>query len=255
MNDKVSEKINYSGQSIESCPFKLCLRNSDNPTVSDCYYEEPKNKLRPIIFKRSDNLDGIKFVVISQDPGVSVREDYNNDIEEMKRCWCEELKSENRSNKSSPISLMKEIFNNFDIYHDRVYWTHSLKCIPWDTDKQIERDWIFCAPYCSERLKEELEGLSENNLVIITIGAYALTLLLNIVEGRRSLCERVKLKDYFEYEKIPIIKEIAFYQKSDDIPKTKKRLKIFPFYHPAAYGLPKNYYTIKEKMKNELKAE
>lgn len=155
MNDKVCEEIDHTGDNTESCRFKQCLRNSGNPTVSACYYENPVNKLSPIIFRRSDNLEKIKFVVISQEPGVSARKQFDNDIEGMKNYWCDLLlKSETKPKKSSPIYLMKEIFPNFDIYHDRVYWTHSLKCIPWKTDDQIQRDWIFCAPYCSERLKE-----------------------------------------------------------------------------------------------------
>jgi uracil-DNA glycosylase len=171
----------------------------------------------------------------------------------MKRCWCEELNSEDGSNKSSPISLMKEIFHNFDIYRDHVYWTHALKCIPWKTDKQIERDWIFCAPYCSERLKEELKASSEEELVIITFGAYALTLILNIVKERESLCEIVKLKDWIDINRVPYIKEFAYGSPSDA--ESKRSLRIYPFYHPAAYGLPDGYDTIKKKMINEINAE
>ena len=250
MNDKICEEIDRTGDSIESCRFKQCLRNSGNQTVSVCYYENLEYKLSPIIFRR-DNLERIKFVVISQEPGVSARKEFGSNIEKMKNYWCNLLKSEEKPKKSSPIYLMKEIFQNFDIYHDRVYWTHSLKCIPWKTDDQIQQDWIFCAPYCTERLKEELDALPENDLVIITVGAYALILVLNIVEGR-SLCEPLKLKDYIVSDKIPIIKEIP-YPPSDD--KPKKRVKIFPFYHPAAYGLPHEYQSIKEKMINTLKAE
>lgn len=253
MNDKVSEKINYSGQSIESCPFKLCLRNSDNPTVSDCYYEKPGNKLPSLIFRRPDNLNKIKFVVVSQEPGVSARKKYKN-IEDMKRFWCEELnKSELPASRSSPIYLMKEIFPHFDIYHDQIYWTHALKCIPWKTDKQIERDWMFCAPYCSERLKEELKASSEEELVIITFGAYALTLILNIVKERKSLCEIVKLKDWFDINPVPYIKEFAYGSPSDA--ESKKSLRIYPFYHPAAYDLPSGYDTIKKNMINKINAE
>jgi len=251
MNDKICEEIDHTGGSIERCRFKQCLRNSENPTVSVCYYENLKYKLSPIIFRR-DNPERIKFVVISQEPGVSARNEFDSNIEKMKNYWCDLLlKSEDKPKKSSPIYLMKEIFQNFDIYHDRVYWTHSLKCIPWKTDDQIQRDWIFCAPYCSERLKEELDALPENDLVIITVGAYALTLVLNIVEGG-SLCEPLKLKEYIVSDKIPIIKEIPHHP-SDN--KPKKRVKIFPFYHPAAYGLPHEYQFIKEKMINTLKAE
>ncbi|MEI8226627.1 MAG: uracil-DNA glycosylase family protein [Bacteroidota bacterium] len=254
MNDKVCEEIDHTGDSTESCRFKQCLRNSDNPTVSICYYKNLGNKLAPIIFRRPDNLERIKFVVISQEPGVSVRTEFDSNIERMKNYWCNLLKSEEKPKKSSPIYLMKEIFQNFDIYQNQVYWTHSLKCIPWETNDQIQQDWIFCAPYCSERLKEELDALPDNDLVIITVGAYALTLVLNIVEGR-SLCEPVKLKDYIVRDKIPIIKEIPYGHVSDNKPKKPKCVKIFPFYHPSAYGLPHEYQSIKEKMINTLKAE
>ena len=246
MNGRISEK---------GCPYTQCGRNSENLNVPLCNFK----KLLPIFFKRSDNLAAIKFVVISQDPGFSARKDYHCNIEEMKRCWCEELKSEDRSNKSSPISLMKEIFNNFDIYHDRVYWTHSLKCIPWDTDKQIRCDWKKCAPECMKILKEELLKIPADELVVITMGVYALRMLCGVVDTfsieecdyQIKKLKPIKLKSLIEKHtnELPLNKE---FRTSDGT--LIKKLTIYPFYHPSAW-IKKNdpYNELKMRMIVQLK--
>jgi hypothetical protein len=252
MDNKLSDDGVHILGNIESCSFRQCLRNSDN--------KEPGNKLPPIIFKRSDNPDGIKFVVISQDPGFSARKKFDNNIEKMKKCWYEQLKSDDKPKKSSPISLMKEIFNNFDIYHDRVYWTHSLKCIPWDTDKQIRRDWKKCAPECMKILKEELLKTSADELVVITMGVYALTMLCGVVDNFS-----IEECDYHLIKKLKPIKLNSFIEKhTNELPLNKefrtsdgtliKKLTIYPFYHPSAWIKKNNPYNrLKTRMIDELK--
>jgi hypothetical protein len=44
----------------------------------------------------------------------------------------------------------------FDPSADEVYWTHSLKCVPFK-DEDIDKEWKACAPLCKDHFKREIE--------------------------------------------------------------------------------------------------
>lgn len=129
-------------KTIKNCPYTNCPRN--------------ENKL-PIFFEREEtSLSKIKFLVVSQEPGTSLKKKFGSDVEAMEKCLVEDCLNVKRKG-TSPINKMIEIFGkNFNPLSDEIYWTHTLKCIPIKSDKEIGKLWKKCASYCVNHFKNEL---------------------------------------------------------------------------------------------------
>lgn len=214
--------------SIKNCTFIDCPRN--------------KNK-SPILFDRNEIfLSEIKFLVVSQEPGFSLRKNCDSSTEAMEKYLidrCLQLKPIG----TSPVNKMIEIFDNFDLSKDKIYWTHALKCVPAKSDKDINKEWRVCARWCATHFKNELSLIPSKQLAIITIGRYAL-----------ALCKHV-----FEDEKLArtggiLLEHIR--ETSDDGRKftfDEKEIFLFPFVHPANRERVLKRFDKNDKVKNKEK--
>ena len=194
-------------KTIKECPYTDCPRN--------------ENKI-PLLFDRDEtSLSKTKFMVVSQEPGTSLKKKFGSDAETMEKHLVEDCLN-SKSGGSSPINKMIEIFGkNFNPLTDEIYWTHALKCLPMESDTEIGKIWKECAPYCVNHFKNELNLIPSKKLAIITIGGYAIALCRHIFEG----------KDLASGEKI------TQYIKNADIEKKfkfgEKEISLFPFLHPS----------------------
>lgn len=193
---------------VKNCEFTDCPRN--------------KNKL-PILFDRKESsLSKIKFVVVSQEPGVSLKRGYSNSdkIEEYLIGEC--ASNLPPKNKRGVPYRMREIFGKkFNPKTDEIYWTHALKCVPAKSNKDIINEWENCALSCIKHFKNELNLIPSKKLVIIVFGNYALT-----------LCKHV-----FKEKRLAYAKGIVKYIREIDLEKKfyfgEKEIFLFPFLHPS----------------------
>jgi len=194
-------------KTIKECPYTNCPRN--------------ENKL-PILFGREEtSLSKIKFVVVSQEPGTSLKKKLGSDVEVMEKHLVEDCLN-SKSGGSSPINKMIEIFGkNFNPLTDEIYWTHALKCVPMKNDTEIRKIWKECAPYCVNHFKNELSLIPPKKLIIITFGNYALALCRHVFEDK-LLTHTGGIKKYIET--INLENKFIF----DD-----KEIYLFPFLHPS----------------------
>lgn len=192
--------------SIKNCTFIDCPRN--------------KNK-SPILFDRNEIfLSEIKFLVVSQEPGFSLRKNCDSSTEAMEKYLidhCLQLKPIG----TSPVNKMIEIFDNFDLSKDKIYWTHALKCVPAKSDNDIKNEWEKCASLCINHFRNELNLIPSEKLAIIAIGNYALALCRHILQS----------------EILSHTSGIMEYIRTADLEKKfsldEKEISLFPFIHPS----------------------
>ncbi len=146
-----------------------------------------------MFFRRTDNLGNVRFVVVSQEPGFKLRKDYESpqEAEDFLARGCETATPYGRG---LPNCIVR-IFGRKDILKEEVYWTHCLKCAPYDSDKDIRGgkwhkgapEWPRVAPLCSEILRSELELLAtcheSEKLLVASMGGYATTMCNHILHG------------------------------------------------------------------------
>jgi len=198
-------------KSVKNCQFDDCPRYKD--------------KFKILFDREESSLSKIKFVVVSQEPGYSLKKqhDFKNslDVEEFLISEC--LKK--IDNKATPINRVKSIFrkDKFNPTTDEIYWTHALKCIPKESDKGIHKAWKNCtSSNCVKHFKNELKLIPTRNLIVIPMGNYALTLCRHVLEKNHSLKKVGGISEYirtFDIEKR--------YQLNE------KEILLFPFLHPS----------------------
>jgi len=194
---------------VKNCPFSKCPRN---------------NEKLPIFFNRSEeSLSKIRFFVVSQEPGFSLRKKYNStrDMEEYLIKDCLQLKPK----RTSPINKIIEIFGKFDPLNAEIYWTHALKCVPCKSDNDIKTEWESCAPCCLSHLKNELNSIPSKNLALIPLGNYALALCRNLFG--EPLSHPYGILEYIRSADPE--KKFSFSEKGF----SEKEISLFPFLHPS----------------------
>lgn len=150
------------------------------PSCKGCTYY--KGKTRILIFSRK-SYKNVNYLVVTQQPGFKYKDDNYKNI--VQSCI-----SGNNNRESTPMALLHTMFGCFDPtggnknVRTDLYWTHAIKCFPSSTDKEIRRKWPDCCLNCSKYFLEEYKILNKsrnNQLAIITMGKYALTVVLNSI--------------------------------------------------------------------------
>jgi len=194
--------------SVKNCRFTDCPRNNGQ-------------KL-PILFDRKqDSLSKIKFLVVSQEPGTSLKKTHNLiHSEEMENFLINDCLNSQASG-TSPVNKMIEIFGNFDPSADEIYWNHALKCVPTTRDEDIKKEWAECAPLCANHFKEELRLIPSRGLAIIAFGNYALALCRHVLEDEPLSHTR------------GIMKHIRSTDVQWNLSLGGKEISFLPFIHPS----------------------
>lgn len=175
------------------------------------------------MFEREEkSLSKIKVLVLSQEPGFSLRKKFNStngkEIEDYLICECLSAKPLG----ASPINKMVKLFGNFDPSKDEVYWTHALKCVPMESDAEIRNFWKYCATCCVEHFKNELNLIPSKKLAVIAIGRYALALCRHVLQGKSIL----RTEGIIEYIKTTNFeKNSSFFE--------GKEIFLYAFIHPS----------------------
>ena len=128
---------------IKNCPFTGCPRNN-------------KEKLSILFNRKESSLSKIKFLVVSQEPGFFLKKKPNLTNSEKIEGFLIQECLESKSSGTSPVNKMIELFGNFNLSTDKIYWTHALKCVPMKIDKEIGKIWNECASHCVKHFKKEL---------------------------------------------------------------------------------------------------
>ena len=199
-------------KSVKKCQFDDCPRHKD--------------KFKILFDREESSLSKIKFVVVSQEPGYSLKKRKKpfKNSEEVEEFLISECLKE-KDNKATPINRVKNIFrkDKFNPTTDEIYWTHALKCIPKESDKGIHKAWKNCASLnCVKHFINELKLIPSRKLIVIPMGNYALTLCRHILEEDHPLSKVGGISKYirtFNVEKI--------------FPFEDKEILLFPFLHPS----------------------
>ena len=199
---------------VKNCQFTNCPRNQ---------------KKLPLLFDRKeDTISKIRFIVLSQEPGASLRSDLTecNNPQMMEDYLIRECRSVECPTKGRLPARIREIFDKrFDPSADEIYWAHSLKCVP-ISDRDITKQWKACAPVCKDYFKREIQLIPSECLVLIPLGNYALTLCRHLVEGPDTpLSDVGGIVKYMQAHVSPD------WQKPFTFPE--KRVLVFPFIHPS----------------------
>jgi hypothetical protein len=157
------------------CPRNIKGRLSDNRDL--------KNRERfPIFLRRTDGLEHARFMVVSQEPGFGLRRECSSSSEadEFLRAKCSSVSADGNRLPNCIV----HIFGHTNLF-DGVYWTHCLKCIPYDSDKDVMGEWFEAAPRCSRILLNELEMLTRcresERPFVVAIGGRAMTMCNHIL--------------------------------------------------------------------------
>jgi uracil-DNA glycosylase len=185
-----------------------------------------KKKL-PVFFPRKkDTVSNIRFMFISQEPATNLRGRCNDNAEKMEKTLIEEC---SQGKGVVPHRMVEILGKGFDPTDGKVYWTHSLKCVP-ESNQDIKKQWNRCAPLCKEHFKREIEAIPLETLVLIPFGNYALALCRHLLEGT-PLSSPKGIMRYMRrtYENMqehtsPDSQEKRFLGKT---------VLIFPFVHPS----------------------
>lgn len=220
-----SDKWDNLHHNVKNCPYIICPRNPSNFQAED--------PLAPILFNRKEgSLNVIRCLVISQEPGSSLRKDCNNDVDLMEQKLCNNCKGFDRKGEkqreisergTSPVNMMIRFFGTFDLETGPIYWTHALKCIP-TKDSLINNQWESCAPFCVNHLKAEISAIPAENIALVSIGRYALMMCRSLL-----FHEDLKPKKITSY--IQELKEIQpIYYNSEN---QEKLVYFLSFLHPS----------------------
>jgi len=191
--------------------------------VKNCQFIDcPRNQKKlPLLFDRKeDTISKIRFIVLSQDPGASLRPNNPKMMEDYLIRECSNIECPTKGGLPARI---REIFNKrFDPSADEVYWTHSLKCVPFK-DEDINKEWKACARFCKDYFRREIQLIPSECLALIPVGRYALTLCRHLLED-------------WPLSNVGIVKYMQAHVSPDSEKPfnfNEKRVLIFPFIHPS----------------------
>ncbi|NLX47088.1 MAG: hypothetical protein GXY70_02790 [Euryarchaeota archaeon] len=129
--------------------------------------------------------------------------------------------------KANPLSKVLQILGPFDPSASRVYWTHALKCVPVNGDRDVNKEWRKAATKCREHFINELKMLGKDELNLLAFGKYALELCLNVLDGQ-DMDQELSIGDFIQSEKLPLVYKYRFKDGS------VKNVRLYVFTNPSA---------------------
>jgi hypothetical protein len=168
----------------------------------------------------------VDFVIVSQEPGHWLRPLGDKASVKLSsltlgKGTAEEVK------KANPLSKVAQIFGPFDPSSSRTYWTHALKCVPVNGDRDVNKEWRKAATKCREHFIAELKVLGKNELNVMAFGKYALELCLNVLDGQ-DIDQELSISEFMQSVKLPLVYKYRFKDGS------VKNVNLFVFTNPSA---------------------
>jgi hypothetical protein len=181
----------------------------------------------PVLFPRKADPSKVDFLIVSQEPGHWLRTLGSNEaVEKGLSALCRNGSAE-ELRKANPLSKVAQIFGGFDPADGRVYWTHALKCVPLNSDRDVNKEWRKAAMKCREHFIGELRLLGKNEVNIIAFGKYALEMCLNVLDGQ-DIDQELSISEFMQSAKLPLVYKYRF--KDGAV----KNVNLFVFTNPSA---------------------
>ncbi|MDD1772059.1 MAG: hypothetical protein LUQ09_03980 [Methanomassiliicoccales archaeon] len=188
----------------------------------------PRNPTKlPVLFTRDADLSKVNILIVSQEPPNFLRSlGTSGSIENKLRAICKQGTSE-ELRKVNPLSKVVQMFGPFDPSEGSIYWTHALKCVPVNSDRDINKEWRKAATKCREHLVGEMKVLGKDELNIVAFGKYALEICLNILDGQ-DIDQELSISETMQSLKLPLVYKYRFKD------GTSKNINLFVFTNPSA---------------------
>lgn len=181
----------------------------------------------PVLFRRGPDLSKVDFLIVSQEPANFLRAlGTSESVEAKLRAMCKQGTPEEMK-KVNPLSKVVQMFGPFDPSEGRIYWTHALKCVPVNSDRDINKEWRKAATKCREHLISEIKALGKEELNIVAFGKYALEICLNVLDGQ-DIDQELSISETMQSSKLPLVYKYRFKD------GTSKNINLFVFTNPSA---------------------
>jgi uracil-DNA glycosylase len=180
-----------------------------------------------VLFERTADPSKVQFVIVSQEPGHWLRSNGDHAPEERLRSLCQGKASPKELRQANPLIKVAQIFGGFDPASSKVYWTHALKCVPVNGDRDVNKEWRKAATRCREHLIRELRLLGGDELNVIAFGKYALEMCLNVLDGQ-DIDQELSISEFMQSSKLPLVYKHRFKD------GTVKNVNLFVFTNPSA---------------------
>ena len=168
----------------------------------------------------------VDFVILSQEPGHWLRSLGNGAASKLISLALGQGSPE-EVKKTNPLSKVANIFGPFDPSFSRIYWTHALKCVPVNGDRDVNKEWRKAATRCREHFIGELKVLGKGELNILAFGKYALEMCLNILDGQ-DMDQELSISEFMQSVKLPLVYKYRFKDGS------VKNINLYVFTNPSA---------------------
>jgi len=168
----------------------------------------------------------VDFVILSQEPGHWLRSLGNGAASKLISLTLGQGSPE-EVKKTNPLSKVANIFGPFDPSSSRIYWTHALKCVPVNGDRDVNKEWRKAATRCREHFIGELKVLGKSELNILAFGKYALEMCLNILDGQ-DMDQELSISEFMQSVKLPLVYKYRFKDGS------VKNINLYVFTNPSA---------------------
>jgi hypothetical protein len=179
----------------------------------------------PVLFEPKDP-SKVEFVLISQEPGHWLRPLGDNaSVKLVSLSLGKGTPEEVR--KANPLSKVAQIFGPFDPSASHVYWSHALKCIPTNSDRDVNKEWRKAATKCREHFIGELKVLGKTDLNILAFGKYALEMCLNVLDDQ-DIDQELSISEFMQSVKLPLVYKYRFKD------GTVKNINLYVFTNPSA---------------------
>ncbi len=183
----------------------------------------------PVMFGRSAHAGQVDVVIVSQEPGHRLRSLASGDEAASRLA---SLCGKNDASPAElrdvgPLSKVREIFGRFDPSSSRVYWTHALKCVPLNGDRDINKEWRKAATRCEAHLVDELRHLGAAHLNVVAFGKYPLEMCLHLLDGQ-DIDQELSISEFMQNSRLPL----SFRYKFKD--GTVKSIDLFVLTNPSS---------------------
>jgi len=179
----------------------------------------------PVLFEPKDP-SKVDFIVVSQEPGHWLRP-LGDGVSSKLISLALGNGSPDEVRKANPLSKVAQIFGSFDPSSSRVYWTHALKCVPVNGDRDVNKEWRKAATRCREHFTSELKVLGKGELNVLAFGKYALEMCLNVLDDQ-DIDQELSISEFMQSVKLPLVYKHRFKD------GTVKNVNLYVFTNPSA---------------------
>jgi hypothetical protein len=179
----------------------------------------------PVLFEPKEP-GKVDFVIVSQEPGHWLRP-LGEGVTTKLVALTLGKGSPDEVRRANPLSKVAQIFGPFDPSASKIYWTHALKCVPLNGDRDVNKEWRKAATRCREHFISELKVLGKNELNVLAFGKYALELCLNVLDGQ-DIDQELSISEFMQSVKLPLVYKYRFKDGS------VKNVNLYVFTNPSA---------------------